>query len=295
MVGSMPLDLLRSANGTGLRTAFSAAKLAFLLVGVASTVVLARLAVPLSRDLLLSALPRLSAAVGGYLSPSYIFVVVNFIILVILKLPDARGHVHRKDPPEGGDAAATTTPPKPTKDLPPSSPRGISSNVPAPAPASSSGIGDSSGFSGESCLTTDLEGDSAVSSTAAAPAGEEEEEDQDSMDATWKAITGRRQLKKNQTWSAPPRVQIGPGRELRKSETFREKPSPASMSPAAAATRRVVVDRRVNGREVPVVDEYDDVNRQFEAFIKKVNDQMRRPREESARRRYVDMVNSSGY
>lgn len=323
----MPQDLLRSALGARLGTA---ARLGFAILGLTSAGFLVRLAIPLSRDLLLSTLPALCSAVRGYLVPPYIFVVVNFMIFVILKLPDTKNRHHKESPGGGGAAAAAAAaaadPPKPRKDLPHFSPREVSLNAWSDAaalalqPASSPKAGDSSpsAWSDESSLTTDFEGDSAASSPAEAavlvqssaetgvrpsdeppPTGEVgDEDDHDSLEATWKAITGgetgRRQLKRNETWSAPPRVHLEPAgggpalqREMRKSETFRQSPSPA--------TGRVAVERMANWRDAPMAEDHDDINRQFEAFIKKGKDQMRLQREESAAQRYMEMVKSPGY
>ncbi|KAI3464205.1 hypothetical protein Pfo_020868 [Paulownia fortunei] len=123
-----------------------------------------------------------------------------------------------------------------------------------------------------------------------------ENEEDDTMEATWKAITGggkpspkRKQLKKSETWvvHVPPPSTAAKQRpdseellastptwkELRKSETFNE---------------AVSVTRRGGLRRDPSIS-LDEFNQQVEAFIKKFNDNMRLQRQESDQR-FLDMI-----
>ncbi|XP_030472406.2 uncharacterized protein LOC115690253 [Syzygium oleosum] len=111
------------------------------------------------------------------------------------------------------------------------------------------------------------------------------EEPDDSLDSVWMAIMesqGRRatrQLKKSDTWDSPPRVVTAARaealpppptarpcrRELRKSDTFRER-----------------------------VTNHDELHRRADEFIRKTNNDLRLQREES-NQRYIERVNRGVY
>ncbi|KAL0385222.1 UNVERIFIED_CONTAM: hypothetical protein Sradi_2916500 [Sesamum radiatum] len=127
-----------------------------------------------------------------------------------------------------------------------------------------------------------------------------EDEEDDTIEATWKAITGggkqrpeRKHLKKSETWNvhtAPERQSAAAveslkfseellkptttRKELRKSETFAD----SVMS----------ITRRGGLRRDPSVG-LDEFNKQVEAFIKKFNNEMRLQRQESDQR-FLDMM-----
>ncbi|KAL0364452.1 UNVERIFIED_CONTAM: hypothetical protein Sangu_0542800 [Sesamum angustifolium] len=127
-----------------------------------------------------------------------------------------------------------------------------------------------------------------------------EEEEDDTIEATWKAITRggkqrpeRKHLKKSETWNVhmPPQRQSAAAveslkfseellkptttrKELRKSETFAD----SVMS----------ITRRGGLRRDPSVG-LDEFNKQVEAFIKKFNNEMRLQRQESDQR-FLDMM-----
>lgn len=126
-----------------------------------------------------------------------------------------------------------------------------------------------------------------------------ENEEEDSIEATWQAITGggtrkpkKKQLKKSETWNVPPlnttamhrldSEEILPTtprwKELRKSETFND---------AVSVTRRGGLIRRDPSMTL------EEFNQQVEAFIKKFNNDMRLQRKESDKR-FLDMINNRG-
>ncbi|KAK6148205.1 hypothetical protein DH2020_019117 [Rehmannia glutinosa] len=119
-------------------------------------------------------------------------------------------------------------------------------------------------------------------------------EEEDTMEATWKAITGggkqrpkKKQLKKSETWDVPPINTVAIKRldseellpstpkwkELRKSETFND---------------AVSITCRGGLRRDPSMS-LDEFNKQVEAFIKKFNDNMKLQRQESDQR-FLDMI-----
>ncbi|CAI9780458.1 unnamed protein product [Fraxinus pennsylvanica] len=123
----------------------------------------------------------------------------------------------------------------------------------------------------------------------------ENNEEEDTMEATWTAITGggkqeakKKQLKKSETWNlAPPRRAVqsldseellpsipASWKELRKSETFND---------------AVSIRQRGGLRRDPSMS-VDEINNQFEAFIKKVYASIRLQRQESDQR-FRDMIN----
>ncbi|KAI3454309.1 hypothetical protein Pfo_010972 [Paulownia fortunei] len=123
---------------------------------------------------------------------------------------------------------------------------------------------------------------------------DKENEEEDTMEATWKAITGggkqrpkKEQLKKSETWDVPPRNTVAVQRldseellpstpkwkELRKSETFND---------------AVSITCRGGLRRDPSMS-LDEFNKQVEAFIKKFNDNMKLQRQESDQR-FLDMI-----
>ncbi|CAA3008606.1 Hypothetical predicted protein [Olea europaea subsp. europaea] len=129
----------------------------------------------------------------------------------------------------------------------------------------------------------------------------ENNEEEDTMEATWMAITGggkhkatKEQLKKSETWNMAPRrravamavavqsldpEELLPSipaswKELRKSETFNDAFS---------------IRQRGGLRRDPAMS-VDEFNKQVEAFIKKFNASMRLQRQESDQR-FKDMIN----
>lgn len=127
----------------------------------------------------------------------------------------------------------------------------------------------------------------------------DDDEDEDTMEATWKAITGggeekpkKKQLRKSETWEAPaPRRSSAVRRldseevlptspkwkELRKAETFND---------AVSVTRRGGMIRRERDPSMSM----EEFNQKVEAFIKNFNNNIKLERQES-HQRFLDNSN----
>ncbi|KAL2243839.1 uncharacterized protein LOC105157495 [Sesamum indicum] len=117
-----------------------------------------------------------------------------------------------------------------------------------------------------------------------------ENEDEDTLDATWKAITGggqqrpkREQLKKSETWDVPPRRSTASVQRLDSEELLPSTPKWKELRKAVTFNDAVSVTRRGGLRRDPSMS-ITELNKQFEAFIKKFNDSIRLQRQESHKR-----------
>ncbi|KAK1257075.1 hypothetical protein QJS04_geneDACA019206 [Acorus gramineus] len=298
---------------TRLQIAILTVKIAMATVGIITAVGLVKLATPYLLEFFLSTLPGLWTSFRGWLSPAFLYIIVNFIIITLA----ASSGFNQKPPPEKLERDLLEkqrrfNPPKPPPSetwpsLTVSGEYPTESRQEPPPPATDPYDSD------VSCLTT-VSPDPASSpeSEAKTPAIRNtgkyspeirsrpsvklserrtqspswnrtaEVEEDDTLDATWRAISGgahnARHLGKSDTWPTPPHVEAEPepkpmstGAEMRKSETFKE---------GSKVRREAALSQ-------------DELNRRAEAFIKNFNDMMRLERQES-NQRYVDMV-TRGY
>ncbi|KAK4394922.1 hypothetical protein Sango_1646500 [Sesamum angolense] len=115
-------------------------------------------------------------------------------------------------------------------------------------------------------------------------------EDEDTLDATWKAIIGggkqtpkREQLKKSETWDVPPRRSTASVQRLDSEELLPSTPKWKELRKAVTFNDAVSVTRRGGLRRDPSMS-ITELNKQFEEFIKKFNDSIRLQRQESHKR-----------
>ncbi|MCL7032347.1 hypothetical protein MKW94_008905 [Papaver nudicaule] len=73
-----------STSGTRFQTAIWTFKLAFLLIGIISTFLLFKLAIPYSFSVFISTIPRIWISFRSWLAPPYLYLLVNFIIISIV-------------------------------------------------------------------------------------------------------------------------------------------------------------------------------------------------------------------
>lgn len=292
-------------------------QLLLLSAGIISVVVFFKVAViPYSFNTAISTLPRLWISLRTWLSPPYIYVILNFIIISIAA--SSTFH-HLKSPHDDYEQDSHDTITTTISEFRDSSVKSTTVQVSTVTP----NFNEESIFeSMEKLSSKQLSGECIIKTTITTVETEnqrkilvgdnikhlEEEEDchdEDTLEATWKAITegegkqpANRQLKKSETWNVPPEVAVVRGgvncssevaadeeedftvsaaatwKELRKSETFND---------AVSARRRGGL------RRDPSMN-HDELNQRVEAFIHKFNNDMRIQRQESDQR-FLDMIN----
>ncbi|KAF3438381.1 hypothetical protein FNV43_RR21143 [Rhamnella rubrinervis] len=293
-----------------LQMAIWVSKMLLVMVGMFSTLTLLKVAViPYLVNLTLSTVPDLWISIRSCLSPLYMYIIVNFIIITIAasstfqhhpnqkqfpstmtkKKSDKIEHGSEKNRPQIDDQLSwnsfqfiieeeeeeqikkpNSTEPPPNSIISPPDVVDISFND-DPLPET---------HSGENTMKDSGE------KPAEKPKEDENDED-DTLEGTWKAImegqgkAKARQLKKSDTWDVPPRVVVGTKpevendpadwarRELKKSETYSD---------------RVTV--RMRDKSMSQEELYE----RAEDFIKKFNRDMRLQRQESDQR-FMEMVN----
>lgn len=292
-----------------LQTAIWASKTLLVMVGIVSTVTLLKVAViPYLLNLTLSTVPNLWISIRScLLSPLYIYIVVNFIIIIIAASSTFQ---HRPNPNLKQFPSTTVKKQfqsqsdkiqndrekshsqiddqiswhnfhiieeedeqtqKPNSTEPPNSRASPPDAVDTP-------------FNDDSEPETNSSDNPLTDSGTGRP--EEDNSADDTLEGTWKAImegqgkAKSRQLKKSETWDVPPRVVVGARpeaesdpadwarRELKKSETFNE---------------RVTVRMRDESMS------QEELYQRAEEFIKKFTHDMRLQRQESDQR-FMEMV-----
>lgn len=336
-----------------LETAVWAGKLLLLCVGIVSTMVFFRVAViPYLHNLTLSTLPHLWTSIRSYcLSPLYIYIILNFIIIIIAltstfqnqkpstcsynSVPSSYSSINNTK------AASTIIDSTSTADEYKSNNQLVeietssshSENAAAHDPPLSSLL--THQFSNEmiswhdihilqqAASTQEVEEESIrimSSSTTVDPSPEEEPSSSSSdqvedstLDTTWNAIMERqgkpisKQLKKSETWDTPPRkTHLVTTRFIQASREEDVEDHQSIISNKQNNNNNVIDDRVAWARKelkksdtfsdrVSMIREksmtQDELNQRAEAFINKINNQMRLQRLESDQR-FRDMVHS---
>ncbi|KAI4352024.1 hypothetical protein L6164_006314 [Bauhinia variegata] len=310
------MDLFRNPSlpkSNRFETAMWASKLVFMSMGIISTVVLLKVAIiPFTFDLVVSTFPRLWVSARSWLSPAFVYIIVNFIIITIA----ASSNFHHKNthssntPPTNDSKFSSSTPTaavtdhvisdtgvdqsehrtqsnefqkqekedlgeeeEEQKEIAEVKNSGLSGNKPAINP------------SPEKCTNNNFSPDPSQENSADDYFSPDSD---DTMDATWRAIMEGQgksmtpHLKKSDTWGA----------RITKAEPFRGTED-GDDDPVAWAQKELRKSDTFNDaaslrREKSMGQ--DELNRRVEEFIKKFNLDMKLQRLESEQR-FMEMVN----
>lgn len=300
-------NLVQSSSRNRFETVIWTVKLVLLSVGVLSTVLLFKLAIPYSINLIVSTVPRVWIFFCSFLAPPYLYFVVNFIIISIVASSNfQQKHSEKKMEEKEEENPQQQQQLQKQRD----SEEALSSqekateiwyDVPGEKSPESDDNAAKSGdeiWSDISCMTDSDENLalSAVSKPVEPLALYDGDGDgSDTLDDTWTAIMeghGKlltRQLKKSDTWNArvEPKRMAAASPELRKSETFNEGSSTTTAS--ASASSALCGGGGGLRREIPLSQ--DELNQRVEAFIHN----FRLQRQESHRKQYMAMLNRRCY
>ncbi|KAL8135072.1 uncharacterized protein LOC141714896 [Apium graveolens] len=306
----MAKDLFGNRGKSRLETVVWAIQLLLLLVGIISIVLVLKTAVIPYSFSKVSTLPQLCLSLKFWLSPPYIYILINFIIVFIAV--SSTFHRPRVNQDQHTSYGAQHADPRLQHDDDGDYGRALQHPAPTPPESPSSEEINNDGdvdfhFSHQIPQTTsplpNLETPNIVSwdkttneEVEHIPSSPEHikhilvteesvtkghDDDSETMEATWEAIVEARQspprkeLKKIETWNAPP-VIVAPTRRkvMRKIETFNES----------------LLERQRGGLRRDVSIGHAELNSRVEAFISKFNMDMRLQRQESDQR-FLEMIN----
>lgn len=117
---------------------------------------------------------------------------------------------------------------------------------------------------------------------------EEEEEDSNTLESTWEAIMGPSKLKKSESWDVAPRLARAGDRDHDDQVKMDGQDDPVAWARREMRKSNTFSDRVTLIRDQSMSPE--ELNQRAEAFIKKVNNDIRLQRLESDQR-FLDMVN----
>lgn len=324
MIILMAKTLFGNSRKNRLETTIWAIQLILLSAGFISTVLVFKTSViPYSLDIVICTLPGLWVKLKSWLSPPYIYIIINFIIIFIavsstLHHPKVNEDHHNNDDDYGGPRLQPPPPPVSEEinqnDFLYTKITTVAESVRKPSPCdfSEKKVFASFKTTANNVIGKENFGENPAPDhikhilVAEQPKNNHDHHDQydhqndysgdigndDTMEGTWKAILeggkspARKELKKMETWNAPPQVAVVEAaelistaavsgrKEMRKSETFNDS----------------VLGRQRGGLRRDASMSQDELNRRVEAFISKFNKDMRLQRQESEQR-FLEMIN----